>query len=925
MTFLNIIYSIIIGPLKLLFEVIFSCANKVTNNPGLTIISLSLSMNLLILPLYMRADALQEEERDIELKLAAGVAHIKKTFKGDERMMMLQTYYRQNNYKPTYVLRGAMSLFLEIPFFIAAYKFLSTLPMLIGVSFGPIADLGKPDGLIVIGCLAINVLPILMTAINAVSTAIFTKGYPAKTKIQLYAMSLFFLVFLYDSPAGLVFYWTLNNLFSLVKTIFYKLKNPKKVLTIMASAVGIIAVVFGCRYWGISFARTGLFIGLGLALQIPVCLRILNSKNILNKNGANNIAKDTRLFAVCGLFLTILLGGVIPTAVLTASPTEFVNVASFYNPLWYVASALCLAIGTFIVWINVFYRLSSDKSKPIIENVMSIFAVVAVADYMFFGKKIGILLPSLKYENQMIFSAREKIMNLLCVAVVVVVIAFVLKKRRKLVADILLIGVLAFSVMLIRNVVIVNGAIKSLEAKAEANNEVASISLSKDGNNVVFIMLDRAMGELIPYIMTEKPELKDVYEGFTYYEDVLSYGGHTIIGGPATYGGYEYTPDRIDARADETLVSKHNEALKVLPVLFAENGYNVTVCDPPYANYEWTPDLSIYDEYPEINAYITKGAFTDEEISAKQIEMKNRNFFCYSLTKVMPLVVQGTIYEDGNYHNLSTVNLVAQTISDDLTKAEGLNENFSEAYAVLEELPNMTTTVDDSSNNFLMLTNDTTHEQQLLQKDDYSLQLYVDNTEYVEANKKADDSFEASKRELIVTDWEMQAAQYHSTMAALIKVGEWLEYLKSKDVYDNTRIILVSDHGYNDQQLYELLKYNSNTDVSDLEAYLPLLMFKDYGASEEFTVSSDFMTNADAPYLAVKDIIDNPVNPFTGNMIGSDAYKHGTQYVMETEKWEPENNPGNQFAPARWFEVDTADIYNQNNWTIVKDGATLPY
>ena len=38
---------------------------------------------------------------------------------------LLQTYYRQNNYKPTYVLKGATSLFLEIPFFIAAYAFLS--------------------------------------------------------------------------------------------------------------------------------------------------------------------------------------------------------------------------------------------------------------------------------------------------------------------------------------------------------------------------------------------------------------------------------------------------------------------------------------------------------------------------------------------------------------------------------------------------------------------------------------------------------------------------------------------------------------------------------------------------------------------------------------------------------------------------------
>ena len=44
---------------------------------------------------------------------------------------------------------------------------------------------------------------------------------------------MFFLFFLYTSPSGLVFYWTLNNLFSLVKTIFYKLKHPREVLAVL--------------------------------------------------------------------------------------------------------------------------------------------------------------------------------------------------------------------------------------------------------------------------------------------------------------------------------------------------------------------------------------------------------------------------------------------------------------------------------------------------------------------------------------------------------------------------------------------------------------------------------------------------------------------------------------------------------------------
>ena len=94
MSVFQVIYSVLIRPLQIFFEYVFSVAQKGLNNPGLSIIALSLSMNLLVLPLYNRADAVQEEERNIENKLRKGVAHIRKTFKGDERMMMLQATCR---------------------------------------------------------------------------------------------------------------------------------------------------------------------------------------------------------------------------------------------------------------------------------------------------------------------------------------------------------------------------------------------------------------------------------------------------------------------------------------------------------------------------------------------------------------------------------------------------------------------------------------------------------------------------------------------------------------------------------------------------------------------------------------------------------------------------------------------------------------
>ena len=118
MTIGSIIYQLLIGPLELFFEVVFVVANRHVSSPAYAIILLSLAMNFLVLPLYRRADAVQAEVRDRENALAPWIKHIKKTFSGDERFMMLQAYYRQNNYKPTDSLKGSISLRLEIPFFI---------------------------------------------------------------------------------------------------------------------------------------------------------------------------------------------------------------------------------------------------------------------------------------------------------------------------------------------------------------------------------------------------------------------------------------------------------------------------------------------------------------------------------------------------------------------------------------------------------------------------------------------------------------------------------------------------------------------------------------------------------------------------------------------------------------------------------------
>ena len=911
MSFLTILETLLLGPLKLLFEVIFQLANRFVNHPGLSIIFLSLIMNILVLPIYRRADAMQEEARDMDAKLHDGVAHIKKVFSGDEKMMMLQTYYRQNHYKPTSALNGSVSLLLEIPFFMAAYQFLAHLEVLNGVSLGPIADLGAPDAMLVVGGVAINVLPILMTLVNVISSAIYLKGFPLKTKIQLYGMALFFLVFLYKSPAGLVFYWTLNNVFSLVKTIFYKLKNPRKVLGVLASIVGILAFGYGMFFYGFdAIKRKAFFVGIGMILQLPIVLPLIKAKvNIHISNGEPN----KKQFLMGSLFLTVLIGLVIPSTFIAASPQEYVDVTYFHHPLWYLVSSVCMAAGTFLVWLRVFYWLANREGKVLFDKLVWIACGVTVVNYMFFGTDLGVLSSTLQYENDVVFSRKEQLINIVVVLLVVIGLYYVVIKWNKLVTPVLLTAVVAFGAMSAINVVKTKQSIEKINM--EQNSDELSIQLSKEGKNVVVIMLDRAIGGYLPYFMQEKPELKEQFAGFTYYSNTISFGGHTNFAAPALLGGYEYTPVEMNKRSDESLVSKHNEALKVMPVLFSQNGFDVTVSDPPYANYEWIPDLSIFDDYPEIKTYNSIGHFSSQEDKEEAIALNHRNFFCFSVMKSMPLCVQPTIYYKGTYNRAYVSNTTQ--IMKSLTIAEGKSSAFMDSYNVLTNLPNITRVDEGESNTFLFMNNELTHEPMMLQEPEYIPVDNVDNTKYY-LNKA--ERFSVREKTLIMEN-ENQITHYQTNMCALLQLGKWFDYLREQDVYDNTRIIIVSDHGHGLFQHADLIHGDIWDYYKNVEAYFPLLLVKDFG-SRTFVESTEFMTNADVPFLTTQGIIESPQNPFTEKEFNSNEKKEHAQYIIMSEEWSVDDNNGNTFLPSRWASVSNG-LWNKEAWEFIEKNIVL--
>ena len=902
------LYALIIYPIEMFIEAVFSISMNMIPSVGHAIIFVSIAVQLLALPMYKRADEIQEEERNKQKSLEGWVTHIKKTFTGDERFMMLSEYYRQNNYQPWYSLRGMLPLLLQIPFFIAAYHFLSGCDTLNGASFYFLKDMGKPDGLLHVGGMAINVMPVAMTLINIVSGMIYTKDLKLKDKLQLYITAAVFLVLLYSSPSGLVFYWTLNNVFSLLKNVFMKLiPRPREIISIASALIVGYITMKWYRHGAMEKENGWLVTIVVLAIGFMPLVKLIIER-IRKKGEGDRIAEpvpaesseykpsdDKSIFVSAAVALAVLLGVMIPATTMASSPSEFVIRGHYVSPLVQLIYSLFVAAGIFVLWGYLIYTFAAPSSKRTMSFVMAAAVVCALADFQFFKQHLDNMSLHMQYYDTFNYSVPEMLVNAAVLAVLCVVVYLLFRYRKKYViylCNIITVTVIALSVWQMTVVAReINDTSHLKDDKYYTESDV-SFTLDKNGKNVIVFMLDRAFSQFIPYLINEKPELKEIYSGFTFYPNTISYGNHTATGAPSLFGGYEYTTYNMRGLGDNETAEKRSESSKVLPKLFSDNGYKCTVLDSP--GYIGRGGVAIDDFFrevdPSINAYYADNVVKTKEEAARDYEYfkyaAKKNYIRHSIFISSPLVLRRFLYDEGSY--------LMQDRVDDRIMYSGHKES-------LDKLSQMTKVSSSGDNTFTLIDNELAHSINIdLQLPDYTQADVVDNSEFEGRWREGlADVDEVTGRSInMYTDTQIQA--YQINMAALLSIGEWIQYLKDNGVYDNTRIVLVADHGYFYFAFNDMLYDNDGTET-DLDMFTPLLMVKDWGDGD-FTVSDEFMTNADTSVIAMEGIIDDPVNPYTGNPINNDQKYERDQYVTDGVTWLSVHD--NIFDINNWKQVD---------------------
>uniref|UniRef100_UPI003F4C073B YidC/Oxa1 family membrane protein insertase n=1 Tax=Brachyspira catarrhinii TaxID=2528966 RepID=UPI003F4C073B len=981
--FFDILYNITIYPIEFILEILFYLFNSVFKSSyAVSLFLLSLCVNFLSLPLYNISESWQAKERTIQDKMKPMIDNIKAVYKGDQRYLLIRACQRINGYKTIYAFRGTLGLLIQIPFFMAAYNFVHSLSGLNGVPFLFIKDLSKPDALIHVGNISINLLPFVMTLFSLLAGFVYSKKLKFKESLPLYIVSLIFLVLLYNSPSGLLFYWTINCLFSLIKNIIieyklynifvinrYKILKGYNIFFIIITVLFILLISLAgierkaylsdfnflfikdnnylysakVKYYSKIFKSSDIFefncnvkkltkhikriefngpntknaileldsdinnikenvdiyynlkpksYSINIYTFLLILTFIINIgyiyKYIFNDKNINDffiIYRDKLLFLSC-LLIFLLSGLFIPTSLIGASPQEF------SNPFYLILNNLSMSFGLFLFYPLFIYLLFSEKIKNYL-TLLSVFAVFTVLINVFIltGNYLNINADLIFDDSMLLISSfKDILLMIILILLSSMLVIFILKKKKNFILiniySIILIVFIFISVFNVYTIIKSHKSIVKNNALYNNNEYIKIFNLSKTGENVFVFILDRAINSYWIDALERYPEYKEKLDGFIIYPNTVSFSDFTTTIA-SLLGGYDYLPYELSTNANYSIKDKHNEALLMLPLSLEKYGYKTSILEPVYANFKNIPDLSIFQNYTNINAYNNiiidnysiSNYLNNNNLDISYLDINEHNkvnqkyrFIRFSIFKMLPINLRYDFYRNGSWFNF-----------DDFI----VNSSIY-TYAILSNTKNFIN-IKEEGNYYNIIHNMLTHEPMFFSSD------------YLPYSKVKN----IKDEDLLFYKNEVSVRHFYANIASMNILIEFIQYLKENNVYDNTKIILVSDHGrdVNTTVFEDKLKFVS--------WYNALLIYKDFNSRGNIQIDTNFMTIADVPYIAVKHI-PNIKNIFNNNII-TNSYKTNGIDIIQLNSFDITKQFYNRYNFNVFYNVRD-NIFDTNNW-----------
>jgi YidC/Oxa1 family membrane protein insertase len=231
-------FSFLALPLLWLLRFLYS----LVGNYGVAIIALTLIVKAVMLPLSKASFVSAKKMQDLQPEIKALRERVKDPNQLNQEMFAL---YKRKGVNP---MGGCFPVLIQIPVFLGLYNALLNAIELRHAPFaGWITDLSAPESLQILG-IGVPVMVLLMAASMVYQT--WTTPTPSADPAQQKMMMIMPLVFagmfiIFPMPAGLVLYWLVNNIISIIQQLY--MRNAERGSVYVGTAVASV-VIFGIGY-----------------------------------------------------------------------------------------------------------------------------------------------------------------------------------------------------------------------------------------------------------------------------------------------------------------------------------------------------------------------------------------------------------------------------------------------------------------------------------------------------------------------------------------------------------------------------------------------------------------------------------------------------------------------------------------------------
>ncbi len=216
------------GILSKFMLIVLIAIEKMVGNYGVAIILMTIVIRSILWPLTAKSAQSSKKMQQISEPLQA----LKDKYKDNPKKLQRETLklFKENKVNPA---AGCLPVIIQIPIFISFFYMLRTSSELRFAGFLWIDDLSRADTIATIAGFPLNILPLIMGATMFYQMKIMpTPSIDSAQQKIIKLMPFIFLIFCYTFSSGLVLYWTMSNLMSILQQfITNRQKDPLPITT----------------------------------------------------------------------------------------------------------------------------------------------------------------------------------------------------------------------------------------------------------------------------------------------------------------------------------------------------------------------------------------------------------------------------------------------------------------------------------------------------------------------------------------------------------------------------------------------------------------------------------------------------------------------------------------------------------------------